>query len=77
LVGSPSQSAKPLAQTGTQVPDAQRAVPCGFAQRVPHTPQFDGVSRLVSQPFAGFASQSAYPAWQLGVHSPAPQAAVP
>ena len=77
LVGSPSQSAKPAVQTGVHTPEMQLDVPCAFMQRVPHTPQFVAVLRLVSQPLVVVASQSAYPTWQLGVHKPAPQAAVP
>src|SRR5579859_3569699 len=41
-------------------------------QTRPHAPQFwASVARTASQPFAGFPSQSAYPALQENVHRPA------
>jgi hypothetical protein len=46
-------------------------------QVIPHAPQFVTVRTLVSQPFVGSRSQSAYPAWQAGAHSPLEHSDVP
>src|SRR5207245_1911316 len=50
LVGSPSQSPQPGAQTGTHFPPMQLVVPCGLTQFNPHAPQFATVVTGVSQP---------------------------
>jgi hypothetical protein len=54
---------------------AQRGV--GAAQRRPHIPQLSALDRSVSQPLAGFMSQSAKPRSQVAPQRPAAQVATP
>lgn len=61
-----------------QVPETQSSTALGISQSSPQAPQFEVVSRLVSQPLAARVSQSANPALQPStVHAPATQPAVP
>jgi hypothetical protein len=63
LAALPSQSAKPVAQVGTQVPAAQAVVPWALVQALPHTPQFSGFALVsASQPLLLSRSQSPLPA---------------
>jgi hypothetical protein len=75
----PLQSPKPALQAcSAQDPLKQVAVACGKAHAVPHAPQFVTLLlRLVSQPFAGFASQSPKPAVHATWHAPAEQLGAP
>lgn len=76
--GLPSQLANPALQTGAHVPPTQLVVPLPFVHAMPQPPQlFALVCVFVSQPFAGFPSQSANPAEQVGTHVPAGHAVVP
>jgi hypothetical protein len=62
LSGTPSQSAKPVAQVKPQAPPWQVAV--AFARTghaLPHAPQVVGDPMLASHPLAGLRSQSAKP----------------
>ena len=73
LVGSPSQSAKPVAQTGTHAPATQAfALVEGLvAQTRAQAPQFEAEVRVsTSQPFEGSPSQSAKPVAQAGTQAP-------
>ncbi len=61
----PSQSAKPGAHVILHVEATQVPVPPLWLHALPHAPQLLGsFVRLISQPLAGFASQSAKPALQ-------------
>jgi hypothetical protein len=77
LAGLPSQSAKPLAQTGLQAPDPHEVVPFWFVHFVVHDPQCEpSVARFVSQPSEWSLLQSAKvpaqaPNWQLPVEQEA------
>ena len=78
LLGLPSQSPQPESQTGLHAPATQEVVPCAFEQTVPHAPQWLAlVRRSVSQPLAGFPSQSEKPVAQAGTQTPAVQTVVP
>jgi len=72
LVGFMSQSPKPALHAPiAQAPVAHKAVPLGGAHRAPHRPQLPVSERVsVSQPLAGFMSQSAKPASQVYVQLP-------
>jgi hypothetical protein len=74
----PSQSAVPAAQVAQpQAPLTQLGV-VGQVHTFGQLPQwFTLVLRLVSQPPAGFESQSPKPAAQVGLHTPAVQVVVP
>jgi hypothetical protein len=79
LAGLPSQSAYvPVHDTTAHAPALQFEIAFGSAHALPHAPQFDIVSRLVSQPSAYMPLQSAQPALQLAIeHAEAVQAPVP
>ena len=73
-----SQLAKPAEHAATvHAPAAQPAVPLATAQVRPHIPHAVGVVlRLVSQPLAGFMSQSAKPVSHAYWHAPVTQVTV-
>jgi len=79
LAALPSQSPSPGLHVETpQAPATQFGVPLDDGQTLPHWPQLLMlVAVLVSQPLAGFPSQSPKPAPQLGTHAPAVHAVVP
>ena len=79
FAGSPSQSAKSAAHTGTQLPATQLVVPFAFVHGAPQLPQSSSeVVRSVSQPFWTTASQSPdVLGTQLGSHSPSKQVVDP
>jgi hypothetical protein len=58
LFGLPSQSAKPVLQTGVHTPLTHEVVPLPFVHALPHVPQFAVVvCRFTSQPFEASPSQ--------------------
>jgi hypothetical protein len=64
--------------TGVQIPDTHDVVPWALVQAIPQPPQlFVVVSRFVSHPLTGLASQSPHPVVHPGVHLPARHASVP
>src|SRR5262245_3319405 len=69
---SPSQSARPALQVIVQTPPVQPATPPVLLHWFKHAPQLDVVWRLISQPSAAAALQSANPALQtrVAVHCP-------
>jgi hypothetical protein len=76
LVGSPSQSAKPVAHTGTQAPATQAfaVVEALVAHTRPQAPQLEAELRVsTSQPFEGSPSQSAKPVAHTGTQAAATQ----
>jgi hypothetical protein len=78
LRGLPSQSEKPGAQTGAQVPLEHEVLPCGLTQPRLQPPQLlTLVSTLVSQPFGPKSSQLPKPALHTGTHCEATQALSP
>lgn len=70
LLGLPSQSPKPAAQTGAQAPPTQDVEPFAFVQIVPQAPQLLLVVVEVSQPFAAAPSQLPNPAVQPVITQP-------
>jgi hypothetical protein len=78
LLGSPSQSANPLAQVGLQFPAVQVEVPWSLAHEIAQVPQWSAVlARSVSQPSFAFWLQLPHPELQLIKHWPALQEGVP
>jgi hypothetical protein len=73
-----SQLPHPVAQLGRHIPFTHCVVPCAFVHAVPHVPQVAvAVSRLASQPFASFPSQSPQPGLHDAIwHVPAAHVAV-
>jgi hypothetical protein len=67
-----------VVHTGEQAPATQDVDPFGFVHVVPHEPQLLVlVLRFVRQPLFGLPPQTAYPALQTGVQTPATHDVVP
>jgi hypothetical protein len=78
LAALPSQSPKPALHATAQRPDAHEGVPLAALHALPHAPQWAAaVERSVSQPLAGFMSQSPKPALHVTAQRPATHADVP
>jgi hypothetical protein len=74
----PSQLPHPVLHTGTHKLATQEVVPCVFVHALAHVPQFAvEVWVLVSQPLLVLPSQLAYPALQVGEHTPEVHTVVP
>ena len=75
--GFPSQFPQPGLQVKPHIAAPHVATAfCGVAQTLPHEPQWAELSRAVSQPFAGFPSQSPQPVAHAKAQLPATQVAV-
>ena len=77
LVTLPSQSTKPALHATAQRPAAHAGVPLAALHALPHIPQWAAVvERSVSQPLAGFMSQSPKPAVHVRAQRPETHAEV-